>query len=180
VSGGALNLTAKQETTQGTSGTYDCRSGMVTSEPGFNFTYGLIQVTAKIPYDPGLWPALWLEPSNGDWPPELDIMEHWYSDQDYKVYEHYTNATDYLGGPVSTPVNLSAGYNTFSMLWTSSKVTWYLDGTEVYSTTSYVPQQAMYFIANVADRNPDNGTTAMVAGGCTGTMSISSIKVWTP
>jgi beta-glucanase (GH16 family) len=184
VSGGALNLTAKQETTQatsdGTSQTYDCRSGMVTSEPGFNFTYGLIQITAKIPYGPGLWPALWLEPSNGDWPPELDIMEHWYSDQDYKVYEHYTNATDYLGGPVSTPVNLSAGYNTFSMLWQSNEVSWYLNGTKVYSTTQDVPQQAMYFIANVADRNPDDGTTALVAGGCTGTMSISSIKVWTP
>ncbi|HEY6497323.1 MAG TPA: glycoside hydrolase family 16 protein [Trebonia sp.] len=180
VSGGTLNLTAKQETTQGTSGTYGCRSGMVTSEPSFNFTYGLIQITAKIPYGPGLWPALWLEPSNGDWPPELDILEHWYSDQDYKVYEHYTNATDYLGGPVPTPVNLSAGYNTFSMLWTSSRVTWYLDGTQVYTTTSYVPQQAMYFIANVADRNPTNGTTALVPGACTGTMSISSVKVWTP
>jgi beta-glucanase (GH16 family) len=180
VSGGTLNLTAKQESTQGTSATYACRSGMVTSEPSFNFTYGLIQITAKIPYGPGLWPALWLEPSNGDWPPELDIMEHWYSDQDYKVYEHYTNATDYLGGPVSTPVNLAAGYNTFSMLWTSSRVTWYLDGTQVYTTTSYVPQQAMYFIANVADRNPTDGSTALVSGGCTGTMSISSVKVWTP
>lgn len=185
VSGGTLNLTAKQETTQGTSSsgapmTYDCRSGMVTSEPSFNFTYGLIQVTAKLPYGPGLWPALWLEPSNGDWPPELDIMEHWYSEQDYKVYEHFTNAKDYLGGPVTTPVNLSAGFNTFSLLWTSSRVTWYLDGTQVYTTTEHVPQQAMYFIANVADRNPANGTTALVSGGCTGTMQISSVKVWQP
>jgi beta-glucanase (GH16 family) len=184
-SGGTLNLTAKQETTQGTSSsgaatTYGCRSGMVTSEPSFNFTYGLIQVTAKLPYGPGLWPALWLEPANGDWPPELDIMEHWYSEQDYKVYEHFTNATDYVGGPVTTPVNLSAGFNTFSLLWTSSQVTWYLDGTQVYTTTAHVPQQAMYFIANVADRNPADGTTALVSGACSGTMQISSVKVWTP
>jgi beta-glucanase (GH16 family) len=184
-SGGTLNLTAKEEATPGTSSsgaaeTYGCRSGMVTSEPSFNFTYGLIQVTAKLPFGPGLWPALWLEPANGDWPPELDIMEHWYSEQDYKVYEHFTNATDYLGGPVATPVNLSAGFNTFSLLWTSSQVTWYLDGTQVYTTTAHVPQQAMYFIANVADRNPANGTTALVSGACTGTMQISSVKVWTP
>jgi beta-glucanase (GH16 family) len=185
VSGGTLNLTATQETTQGTSSTgaaetYDCRSGMVTSAPSFSFTYGLIQVTAKLPYGPGLWPALWLEPANGDWPPELDIMEHWYSEQDYKVYDHFTNATDYLGGPVTTPVNLSAGFNTFSLLWTSSQVTWYLDGTQVYTTTAHVPQQAMYFIANVADRNPTDGTTALVSGGCTGTMQISSVKVYEP
>jgi beta-glucanase (GH16 family) len=185
VSGGTLNLTAQEETTQGTSSsgaaeTYGCRSGMVTSEPSFNFTYGLIQVTAKLPYGPGLWPALWLEPANGDWPPELDIMEHWYSEQDYKVYDHFTDATDYLGGPVTTPVNLSAGFNTFSLLWTSSQVTWYLDGTQVYTTTTEVPQQAMYFIANVADRNPADGTTALVPGACTGTMQISSVKVYTP
>lgn len=186
VSGGTLNLTAKQETTQGTSSsgapeTYSCRSGMVTSEPGFNFTYGLIQITAKLPYGPGLWPALWLEPSNGDWPPELDIMEHWYSEQDYKVYEHFTNATDYVGGPVTTPVNLSAGFNTFSLLWTSSRVTWYLNGTQVYTTTEHVPQQAMYFIANVADRNPDgDNSTSLEPGSCNGTMQISSVKVWTP
>src|SRR3984885_16346667 len=42
VSGGAPNLVAKQESTQGTSSsgaaqTYTCRSGMVTSKPGFNF-----------------------------------------------------------------------------------------------------------------------------------------------
>jgi beta-glucanase (GH16 family) len=186
VSGGALNLTAKQETTQGTSSsgaaeTYSCRSGMVTSQPGFNFTYGLLQVTAKIPYGPGLWPALWLEPANGDWPPELDIMEHWYSEQDYKVYDHFTNATDYIGGPVSTPVNLSAGFHTYSLLWTKDSATWYLDGVKEFTTTAHVPQQAMYFIANVADRNPDgDNSTSLESGSCNGTMEIQSVKVWQP
>jgi beta-glucanase (GH16 family) len=186
VGGGTLDLTAKQEATQATSSsgaaeTYSCRSGMVTSEPGFNFTYGLIEVTAKIPYGPGLWPALWLEPSNGDWPPELDMMEHWYSEQDYKVYEHFTNATDYIGGPVSTPANLSTGFHTYSLLWTKDRVTWYLDGVEEFTTTEHVPQQAMYFIANVADRNPDgDNSTSLESGSCNGTMEISSVKVWTP
>jgi beta-glucanase (GH16 family) len=186
VSGGTLNLTAKQETTQGTSGsggaeTYSCRSGMVTSKPGFNFTYGLLQVTAKIPYGPGLWPALWLEPSNGAWPPELDMIEHWYSEQNYRVYDHFANATDYVGGPVPTPVDLSAGFNTFSLLWTQSRVTWYLNGTQVFTTTDHVPQQAMYFIANVADRNPDgDNSTSLESGSCNGTMQISSVKVWQP
>ena len=39
----------------------------------------------------------------------------------------------------------------YSLLWTKDRVTWYLDGVQVFTTTSYVPQQAMYFIANVAD-----------------------------
>jgi beta-glucanase (GH16 family) len=54
VSGGTVNLVAKQESTQGldSSGaakTYTCRSGMISSKPGFNFTYGLIQISAKRP-----------------------------------------------------------------------------------------------------------------------------------
>jgi beta-glucanase (GH16 family) len=177
VSGGTVNLVAKQEPTQGlsTSGaakTFTCRSGMISSKPGFNFTYGLIQITAKLPYGPGLWPALWLAATNDQWPPELDIMEHWYSEPQMKIYDH-TVGKKYLGGPVPTPANLSAGFHTYSLLWTKDRVTWYLDGVQVFTTTSYVPQQAMYFIANVAD-------DSTAAGACTGTMEIQSVKVWQP
>lgn len=177
VSGGTVNLVAKQETTQGrdTNGapkTYTCRSGMISSKPGFNFTYGLIQVSAKLPYGPGLWPALWLAATNDQWPPELDIMEHWYSEPQMKVYDH-TVGKKYVGGPVPTPANLSAGFHTYSLMWTKDRVTWYLDGVQVYTTTDHVPQQAMYFIANVAD-------DSTAAGACTGTMRIQSVKVWQP
>jgi beta-glucanase (GH16 family) len=176
-SGGTLNLTAKQETTQGQDSngaakTFTCRSGMVTSKPGFNFTYGLVEVTAKLPYGPGLWPALWLAATNDQWPPELDIMEHWYSEPQAKVYDH-TIGSKYIGGPVPTPANLSAGFHTYSLLWTKDRVTWYLDGAQVFTTTSYVPQQAMYFIANVAD-------DSTAAGACTGTMQIQSVKIYQP
>jgi beta-glucanase (GH16 family) len=177
VSGGTLNLVAKQESTQGLDAngaakSYTCRSGMVSSKPGFNFTYGLIQISAKLPYGPGLWPALWLAATNDQWPPELDIMEHWYSEPQAKVYDH-TVGKKYIGGPVPTPGNLSAGFHTYSLLWTKDRVTWYLDGAQVFTTTSYVPQQAMYFIANVAD-------DSTAAGACTGTMQIQSVKVWQP
>lgn len=185
VGGGLLSLVAQREPTQGLSAsgapqTYACRSGMVTSRPGFNFTYGLIQITAKLPYGPGLWPALWLAATNNQWPPELDIMEHWYSESQYKVYDH-TVGTQYVGGAVPTPVNLSAGFHTFSLLWTKSRVTWYLDGVQEFTTTDHVPQQPMYFIANVADRNPSGDTSASIASNaCNGTMQISSVKVWQP
>jgi beta-glucanase (GH16 family) len=177
VSGGTVNLVAKQETTQGldTSGapkTYTCRSGMISSKPGFNFQYGLIQISAKLPYGPGLWPALWLAATNDQWPPELDIMEHWYSEPQMKVYDH-TVGKSYIGGPIPTPANLSAGFHTYSLMWTQDRVTWYLDGVQVYTTTDHVPQQDMYFIANVAD-------DSTAAGACTGTMQIQSVKVYQP
>jgi beta-glucanase (GH16 family) len=169
VGGGTLNLTASSESTQGSDGnTYPCRSGMVTTGNSFNFQYGYVQVEAKLPISSGLWPALWLDPSNGDWPPEIDIMEHWSEFAYYGVYLHSA------AGPIieNDHVNLAAsdGWHTFSVLWKSNEIIWYLDGQEILSTTQYVPQQAMYFIANVA--NSTNGP------GCNGTMQISSVKIW--
>jgi beta-glucanase (GH16 family) len=169
VGGGTLNLTATSASTQGSDGnTYPCRSGMVTTGQSFNFQYGYVQVEAKLPIDTGLWPALWLNPSNGDWPPEIDIMEHW------TTYDYYGAYLHSAAGPIveNDHVNLadSTGWHTFSVLWTSDRITWYLDGQEVLTTTQYVPQQAMYFIANVAN--------SVDGPGCNGTMQISSVKVW--
>jgi beta-glucanase (GH16 family) len=169
VGGGTLNLTATSASTQGSDGnTYPCRSGMVTTGQSFNFQYGYVQVEAKLPIDTGLWPALWLNPSNGDWPPEIDIMEHW------TTYDYYGAYLHSAAGPIveNDHVNLadSTGWHTFSVLWQPNEIVWYLDGQEVLSTTQYVPQQAMYFIANVAN--------SVDGPGCNGTMQISSVKVW--
>lgn len=176
VSGGSLDLTAVREPTQGLSQAgqakqYACRSGMVTTYPSLRFKYGYIQVTAKIPFGKGLWPALWLAAANQKWPPEIDILEHWASHPDGNVYLHpLTGARQ--GGTVTTP-GLSAGWHTFGLYWTKTALTWYYDGTAVFATTTDVPQQDMYLIANLA---VDDAT----AGGCSGSMLIKSVKVWQP
>jgi beta-glucanase (GH16 family) len=176
VNGSLLQLVAQPEATQaetenGKPKEYSCRSGMVTTS-GFNFTYGLIQIVAKIPYGPGLWPALWLAASSHQSPAELDIMEHWGSDQKAKVYDHAAGVRT-LGGPITTPANLSDGWHTFSLLWIKTGITWYIDGVKVYSTKTHIPDQSMYFIADVADDSSAPGT-------CSGTMDIQSVKVWQP
>ena len=51
------------------------KSGIITTEKSFNFEYGLVEVSAKLPAGNGLWPAIWLLPSSLGWPPEIDIME---------------------------------------------------------------------------------------------------------
>lgn len=177
VSGGALHLVAKHTSTPGLAPdgkpeTYTCRSGMVTSEPGFNFKYGLVQITARIPYNTGLWPALWLSASNHQWPPEIDMLEHWHFDQQAKVYLHPKGA-DEIGGPVFTPGNLSTGWHTFQLYWSKNLLVWYIDGVQVFSASANIPQQDMYIIANLAD-------DSTAPGSCTGTMLIKSVKVWQP
>jgi beta-glucanase (GH16 family) len=176
VGGGDLHLVAQREPTsglnaQGEPKAYACRSGMVTTYPGLRFEYGYIQITAKIPFGKGLWPAFWLAAANQKWPPEVDILEHWDSESYGKVYLHpLTGARQ--GGSVSMPA-LSTGWNTFGLYWTKTRLTWYYDGTQVFTTSTGVPQQDMYLIANLA---VDNASP----GGCSGSLDIKSVKVWQP
>lgn len=175
VSGGVLHLVAQREATagytkKGAPKQYLCRSGMATL-PGYKFQYGYLQVTARVPYAKGLWPAFWLAAANGQWPPEIDIMEHWGSDPNAKVYLHPLNGPR-EGGPFPAP-GIDAGWHTFAISWTADRLSWFIDGRQVMTTAVGVPQQAMYFIANVAvyDDSP---------GGCSGSLDIKSVKIWQP
>jgi beta-glucanase (GH16 family) len=176
VSGGSLHLVAQREPTpglnkQGGPKTYACRSGMVTTYPSLNFKYGYVQVNAKIPFGKGLWPAFWLGATNQKWPPEVDIFEHWAGESYGKVYLHpVTGARE--GGSVNMPA-LSAGWHTFGLYWTKTQLVWTYDGTQVFATSTGVPQQDMYLIANLADDNASPGS-------CTGSLLIKTVKVWQP
>lgn len=176
VSGGELHLVAQNEPTsglnkQGGSQEYACRSGMVTTFPGFQFQYGYIQITAMIPFSKGLWPAIWLAAANEKWPPEVDILEHWASKSDAGMYLHPLSGKK-QGGHVILP-NLGAGWHTFGLYWTKTRLVWYYDGQQILATSTDVPQQPMYLITNLAD-------DVAGAGTCSGTMRIKSVKVWQP
>lgn len=174
VSGGELHLVAQRVPTpgyseSGASEEYACRSGIVTSLPGFDFEYGYVQITAEIPFGGGLWPALWLGATNQKWPPEIDIMEHWHSDSYAKVYLHSTDAVR-QGGAVNEP-GIGSGWHTFGFYWTPTKLVWYYDGKPVFATSTGMPHQDMFILMNVADDANGPGT-------CSGSMNIRSVKVW--
>ena len=173
VSNGALHLVAQAEPTTGLDGsgapeTYPYRSGLVTTFPGYNFQYGYLQVVARVPDAAGTWSALWLAASNKKWPPEIDILEHW--DSQTKYYEYYHPAGAPRENGVQTLGNLSTSYHTYGVYWTQSRVIWYIDGHPVFETGRNVPQQPMYFLANVAiDEHVSSLNTSM---------DIKSVSVW--
>jgi beta-glucanase (GH16 family) len=74
---GILKITAKKENFNGKEYT----SARLNTMDKFEFTYGKVEVRAKIPYGEGLWPAIWLLGANElevGWPMcgEMDILEH--------------------------------------------------------------------------------------------------------
>jgi beta-glucanase (GH16 family) len=176
LSGGILHLVAQREPTPGLNKAGDpkefaCRSGMVTTYPSFRFKYGYVQITAKIPFGKGLWPAFWLAAASQQWPPEIDILEHFHSDPNSGAYLHpLTGARQ--GGTVMTP-GLATGWHTFGLYWTKTSLTWYYDGFQIFSSSAGIPQQDMYLIANLAVDNAQ-------AGGCSGSLQVKSVKIWQP
>jgi beta-glucanase (GH16 family) len=179
VSNGAMHLVATETPTTGwnSSGqqeTYQYASGMVTTFSSFNFTYGYIQIVARVPGGTGTWPALWLLPENETWPPEIDIMENYGSLHVVKDTIHWESASGavYQTFSVTTPNNLTVGWHTYALLWTPGSLTWYLDGSAVASYTgSNVPSQPMYFLANLAIDG---------AAPQTSSFDIQSVQVWEP
>lgn len=178
VSHGLLELTAERKPTTGISPTgkrlhYACRSGIVTTYHSFQFEYGAVQVVARMPRVGGMWPALWLAASNKQFPPEIDIVEHWVRPRFRTgVFLHS------LAGPrpynYPQTANLAVGWHTFTMIWTVHQIEWLIDGKIALVVKHGIPHQSMYFIANLANARPPS------KGGCGGTFFIRSVQIWRP
>ncbi len=185
VAGGLLQLTARRAPTAGLNNagspkTYSCRSGMVTTHPGIRFKYGYIQVTAKIPTNAGLWPALWLAASSYQWPPEMDLIEAWGSRPGFYAasYFHFktANGPKYTKATI-TPATDASGWHVFALDWTKTSLTWLLDGKVIMTDDHHIPHQSMYLIADLAEA-VTQAQPNVTPGQCAGTMLISSVKVW--
>ena len=78
-----VDLAAQNKTVTGSNGqTYNYVDGMIaTNRTGsqtadrFSYTYGYMEIRAKLPAGWGYWPGFWLAASNHSWPPEIDAME---------------------------------------------------------------------------------------------------------
>lgn len=176
VQNGALALVAQRTPTQGYDQNgkpkaYTCRSGMVTTYPSVHFKYGFVQVVARLPFGKGLWPAIWLVPSNGQWPPEIDMVEHWGLSADARATLHTAQGTQERG--IIRFPGADKGWHTYSLYWTKSRIAVYYDGEPALITTKNIPQLAMYFLLDLAD-------TSDSPGSCSGTMYVKSVNIWTP
>lgn len=118
-------------------------SGRITTLGKKEFTYGRIEIRAKMPIGQGIWPALWMLGSNittVGWPRcgEIDIMEY-LGHQPQMVYGtlHWNeNGHKYIGGNKS----ISAGsyhsdFHVFSLIWTPGMISWLVDGQQFYNRT---------------------------------------------
>ena len=77
VSNGVLTIRAEKtpDALKAEVGGHAYTSGMLTTHASFSQTYGYFEIRADMPDEKGVWPAFWLLPEDGSWPPELDVVE---------------------------------------------------------------------------------------------------------
>ena len=148
VSNGTLKVVAKREayTNQGTTKQYT--SARLNSK--FSFKYGRVEVRAKLPQGNGTWPAIWMLGKNinelgaywqlngygtVNWPAcgEMDIMEHWGSNQNVisSAVHHPVNgnlSTDEYSTNSQYKNGVSSNFHVYAVEWNNERITFSVDG----------------------------------------------------
>jgi len=177
VSNGMLKIKAKKETFKDQGVVKKYTSARLNSK--FAFTYGRVEVRAKLPKSHGTWPAIWMLPKNiseagayfetqgfgnQSWPDcgEIDIMEHWGSSQNYAQSAIHTRSshgsTVNLGGQYLATV--SSEFHSYTLNWTAEKLVFEVDGKHHYTYNPALKNNAtwpfdspQYLLLNFAIEN---------------------------
>ena len=146
------------------------QAGAVHTSGKFDFTDGYVEARLKVPKGRGYWPAFWLLPTRGGWPPEIDVMEILTSNpRRSHVAVHYGKSwRDHRshGRWVDELPDLSADFHDYGVHRTADFIDFYLDGKHVYRVSDRTAiahtQTPMYLIFNLAvggwEKAPDEST----------------------
>jgi beta-glucanase (GH16 family) len=173
VENGNLHIVARKETFTDQGETKQYTSARLNSK--FAFTYGRVEVRAKLPSGVGTWPAIWMlgkniderggywQPTHGSigWPfcGEIDIMEHWGHNPNYVQSALHTPSS--FGGTVNhggiMATDVFSTYHVYAVEWTPEKMDFSLDG-NVYYTYEPEPKDSdnwpfdadQYLLLNIA------------------------------
>jgi beta-glucanase (GH16 family) len=165
---GKLVIQALKETYTGPDGEREYTSARLRTANKGDWKYGRFEIRAKLPSGRGLWPAIWMLPTDwvyGGWPAsgEIDIMEL-LGQEPWKIY-----GTIHFGGPgdhqqAGAQYTLSAGlfsdgFHVFALEWEINEIRWYVDDSlyetqnNWYSTGQNYPapfDQRFHILLNVA------------------------------
>ncbi|WP_026913860.1 glycoside hydrolase family 16 protein [Christiangramia portivictoriae] len=139
-------------------------SGKINSKDKVEFTYGVIEVKAKLATGKGLWPAIWMlgaDISEVGWPAsgEIDILEYIGREPGIVFTSLHTPASH--GNTINTKktkiADIEEGYHTYKAVWTPEYIEFFVDGKQLYRFTpenyneeEYPFKKDFYFLINMA------------------------------
>ena len=127
VSGGNLVITAIKSGSNYT-------SARLKSENKFEFTYGKVEVRAKLPTGGGTWPAIWMlgeDYATNTWPGcgEIDIMEHKGNVPNviHGTLHYPGNSGGNGNGNTTTIANASSEFHVYKAIWSPTSIQIFVD-----------------------------------------------------
>lgn len=139
-------LVLKAEKRKNEAGTKEYTSAKLITKGKKSWTYGRLEIRAKLPTGQGIWPAIWMMPEDdyifGGWPSggEIDIME-FLGHETNKVYGtlHYGNphGTNQGSYKLTGTDNFTDSYHVFSVEWEPGEIRWYVDGHLYFTENSW-------------------------------------------
>lgn len=132
VKNGMLSITAVKEPFNHSAYT----SARLVSKNKGDWKYGRIEVRAKLPKGRGLWPAIWMLPTNqkyGSWPRsgEIDIMEHvgYLPDSVFGTVHtgRYNHSIGTQKGSKLFLNDVYTAFHTYTLVWDENNITLQVD-----------------------------------------------------
>lgn len=140
-------------------------SASVVTKGKFAFTYGRVEVRAKLPVCLGSWPAIWMFPQDrSDWPAcgEIDIIEHVGYDPNNIYFTAHCTDFNSNNQPNryanSAPIENPEDWHVYSFEWHPDRLLWFIDGElqatvlrgRTYSNTNWPYTKDFYLLLNFA------------------------------
>jgi beta-glucanase (GH16 family) len=156
VENGVLKIKAIKENYNGAAYT----SARLLSKGKFAFTYGKVEVSAKLPAGVGTWPAIWMLGANSStvgWPDcgEIDIMEHrgYELNKIFGTFHYPGHSGGNADGNTKMISNATTAFHKYSLDWSATAIKIYVDDQLVHSlaNSAAIPfNHDFFFILNVA------------------------------
>ena len=144
VEGGSLVITARRENLTSASdyGGQNYTSARLVTRDKASWTYGFVEVRAKLPCGGGTWPAIWTLGTGGRWPEdgEIDLMEQTGANKGQVLGTIHTRAWNYYNGSLgvgqgsATPVaDACTAFHKYQLTWDANAVTIGVDGSNYFT-----------------------------------------------
>lgn len=141
LSDGCLHIVARADSAEVDGERRPVTSASLLTKGKFDFTYGRVEMRAKLPVALGTWPALWLMPveraERGGWPGcgEIDIMENvGYEPEriNYAIHTLNRNHMKKNGLGFHAFCADPEEFHVYALEWHPDRIEWYLDGRKRY------------------------------------------------
>jgi beta-glucanase (GH16 family) len=154
ISDGKLVIKALDETFTGPEGTREYTSARLRTMEKGDWKYGRFEIRARLPFGQGIWPAIWMLPTDwayGGWAAsgEIDIMEL-LGQEPHKVH-----GTLHYGGEWPDNVHTGTSYtlkngdfsqdfHLFALEWDTTEIRWFVDSLHYQTQTQWHSDNAPY------------------------------------